>query len=151
MRPTTGISACRSQHEVVPRLSATVGYFRRIYGNFLVTDNLAVESTDYSTFSIPVPADTRLPGGGGTVLAGLYDVSSAKFGQINNLVTASGRYGTQTERWNGVDLSLDARLRSLTVQGGFSTGQTVTDNCEIRAALPETAAVNPFCHVAAAS
>jgi len=25
----------------------------------------------------------------------------------------------------------------------------VTDNCEIRAALPEAAAVNPFCHVAA--
>ena len=137
------------QHELIPRLSATVGYFRRIYGNFLVTDNLAVESTDYATFSIPVPGDGRLPGGGGTVLAGLYDVSSTKFGQINNLVTASSRYGTQTERWNGVDLSLDARLRSLTVQGGFSTGQTVTDNCEIRAELPETATVNPFCHVAA--
>ena len=59
-----------------------------------MTDNLAVESTDYDAFSIPVPADPRLPGGGGTVLAGLYDVSAAKFGQINNLVTrraATGR------------------------------------------------------------
>ena len=137
------------QHEVIPRLSATVGYFRRIYGNFLVTDNLAVVPTDYTAFSIPIPGDTRLPGGGGTVLTGLYDVSSTKFGQINNLVTASNKYGTQTERWNGVDLSLDARLRSLTVQGGFSTGQTVTDTCEIRAELPETATLNPFCHVAA--
>ncbi len=138
------------QHEVIPRLSATVGYFRRIYGNFLVTDNLAVEPSDYTTFSIPIPGDARLPGGGGTVLTGLYDVSSTKFGQINNLVTASSNYGTQTERWNGVDFNLDARLRnSLTVQGGFSTGQTVTDNCEIRAKLPESASVNPYCHVAA--
>jgi hypothetical protein len=149
VRPYNWDFGASVQHQLVPRLSATVGYFRRIYGNFLVTDNLAVESTDFTAFSIPVPADARLPGGGGTVVSGLYDVSSAKFGQINNLVTASRRYGTQTERWNGVDLSLEARLRSLTVQGGFSTGQTVTDNCEIRAALPESAAVNPYCHVAA--
>ena len=127
------------QHEIVPRLSATVGYFRRVYGNFLVTDNLAVAPSDYTAFSIPVPADPRLPGGGGTVLSGLYDVNPAKFGLSNNLVTAASNGGTQTEHWNGVDFTVDARLRnSLTVQGGFSTGRTVTDNCEIAAQVPES-------------
>jgi len=127
------------QHEVIPRLSATVGYFRRVYGNFLVTDNLALAPSDYNSFSIPVPADARLPGGGGTVLSGLYDANPAKFGLSNNLVTAAGQYGKQTEHWNGVDFSLDSRLRnSLTVQGGFSTGRTVTDNCEIAAQVPES-------------
>jgi len=126
------------QHEIVPRLSATVGYFRRVYGNFLVTDNLAVAPSDYTAFSIPVPADPRLPGGGGTVLSGLYDVNPDKFGLSNNLVTAASNDGTQTEHWNGVDFTVDARLRnSLTVQGGFSTGRTVTDNCEIAARVPE--------------
>jgi hypothetical protein len=126
------------QHEIIPRLSATVGYFRRIYGNFLVTDNLALAPSDFSAFSIPVPADPRLPGGGGTVLAGLYDVNPLKFGLSNNLVTAASNYGTQTEHWDGVDVSVETRLRnSLTVQGGFSTGRTVTDNCEIVAKVPE--------------
>jgi carboxypeptidase family protein len=126
------------QHEIIPRLSATVGYFRRIYGNFLVTDNLALAPSDFSAFSIPVPADTRLPGGGGATLAGLYDVNPLKFGQSNNLVTAASNYGTQTEHWDGVDVSVEARLRnSLTIQGGFSTGRTVTDNCEIVAKVPE--------------
>ena len=127
------------QHEIVPRLSATVGYFRRIYGNFLVTDNLALSPSDYTAFSIPVPADPRLPGGGGTVLSGLYDANPAKFGLSNNLVTAASSDGTQTEHWNGVDFNVDARLRnSLTIQGGFSTGRTVTDNCEIVAQVPES-------------
>src|SRR5262249_17430523 len=126
------------QQEIVPRLSATIGYFRRIYGNFLVTDNLAVAPTDYTPFSIPVPADPRLPDGRGTMRAGLYDVVPSKFGQVNNLVTAASKYGRQTEHWNGVDLTIDARLRnSLTLQGGFSTGRTVTDNCEITASVPE--------------
>jgi hypothetical protein len=127
------------QHEIIPRLSATVGYFRRIYGNFLVTDNLALAPSDFTTFSIPVPADPRLPGVGGTVISGLYDVNPTKFGLSNNLVTAASNYGTQTEHWNGVDFSVDARLRnSLTIQGGFSTGRTVTDDCEIVAKVPES-------------
>jgi hypothetical protein len=138
------------QHEIVPRLSTTVGYFRRIYGNFIVTDNLALAPSDFTTFNIPVPSDARLPTGGGGTLSGLYDVVLSKFGQVNNLVTASSNYGTQTEHWNGVDFNVESRLQnSLTIQGGFSTGQTVTENCEITARLPEIAPVNPYCHVAA--
>jgi len=126
------------QHEIIPRLSVTLGYFRRIYGNFLVTDNLALAPSDFSAFSVPVPADPRLPGGGGTVVGGLYDVNPLKFGQSNNLVTSANNYGKQTEHWDGVDLSAEARLRnSLTIQGGFSTGRTATNNCEIVAKVPE--------------
>ena len=32
-------------------------------------------------------------------------------------------------------------------QGGISTGRTLTDSCEIRASLPETAVLNPYCRV----
>ena len=58
------------------------------------------------------------------------------------------RASTRTEAWNGVELNFNARIRDgLTLQGGTSTGRTTTDSCEIRAQLPETAALNPYRHV----
>jgi hypothetical protein len=138
------------QQELLPRLAADVSYFRNWYGNFAVTDNLAVASSDYDPFRITAPADPRLPGGGNYVIAGLYDLNPAKFGlPANNFVTRAETYGKQVQYWQGVDVNVNARPGSgLLLQGGTSTGRTVTDNCEIRAKLPEVAPANPFCHVA---
>ena len=47
------------QQEIVPRVSANVAYYRRWYGNFGVTDNLAVEPSDYDPYSIAIPANPR--------------------------------------------------------------------------------------------
>ena len=58
-------------------------------------------------------------------------------------------YGKQIEHWSGFDLSAQARLRvGLNLQGGVSTGQTLTDNCEILAKLPENvgSTSTQFCH-----
>ena len=49
----------------MPRVSVEVGYFRTVFGNFIVTDNRAVSAVDFDTFSITSPSDPRLPGGGG--------------------------------------------------------------------------------------
>ena len=66
----------------------------------------------------------------------------------------SSNYGKEIEHWNGVDISLDARLTGgVRVQGGVSTGRTSTDNCEIVAKLPEifssatTALPADYCHL----
>ena len=46
-------------------------------------------------------------------------------------------------------MTLNARVRGgLTFQGGTSTGQTVQDNCDLRAQLPEISPTNPYCHTA---
>jgi hypothetical protein len=126
------------QHELLPRVSMEVGYFRRWFGNFQVTDNLRTEASDYTQFSITAPADSRLPNGGGYTLAGLYNVVPSKFGQVLNYNTLSDKYGTQTEHWNGLDITVNARLQgNAMVSGGVSTGKRTTDNCEVVAKLPE--------------
>jgi hypothetical protein len=101
-------------------------------------------------------------------VSGLYDVVPAKAGQVNNLVVDAAGYGKWYQYFNGVDVTVNARIgRSLTVIGGTSSGQTVADNCDVRAHLPELATtttgtsgfgaglnmsavttVSPYCHVA---
>jgi hypothetical protein len=151
------------QQQLLPRASLEVAYSRRWYHGFTVTDNLAVATSDWSSYSITAPSDPRLPGGGGYAVSGLYDVNPALFGQINNLVTDSSTYGNEYSYFNGVDISLNVRSQNgLTLQGGTSTGQSVADACAVRTNLPEVtiaslgpglngSAVNttsPYCHVA---
>src|SRR5262249_42419087 len=120
------------QHEIMPRVGVEAGYFRRNYGNFVVTDNLAVSATDFSPFRIAVPVDTRLTSGGGYVVGGFYNLNPDRVGQVNNYVTRAEDFGGQLERWNGVDVSVNARFRGgALLRGGFSSGRTVSDTCGI--------------------
>ena len=148
IRPYDWNIGIQVQQELHPRVSVNIGYFRRWFGNFLATDNLSVKASDYSTFSVTAPSDSRLPGGGGNVITGLYDVAPTLFGQTNNFITRADNYGNQTSHWNSVEINLTARVRQgLTFQGGTSTGRLATNTCEIRAQLPETAVLNPYCNV----
>ena len=124
------------QRQLVPRVSVDLSYFRRLYGNFVVTDNRATSPADFDPFSITAPTDPRLPNGGGYQVNGLYNLNPARVGRVDNLITQASDYGKQIERWNGFDLTMNARLRDGAVlQGGLSTGRTLTDDCEVRRAL----------------
>jgi hypothetical protein len=118
------------QHELRPAVALSVGYFRTWYGNFTVTDNLAVMPADYDPYCITVPVDTRLPGGGGNQICGLYDIRPTRFGQVNDLVTKASHFGKRTEVFNGVDVGINARFgNGGLLSGGVSIGQTVINNC----------------------
>jgi hypothetical protein len=136
------------QQEILPRVSVSVGYFRRINGNFWATDNEALSAADYTQYSATVPTDTRLPGGGGGTVTGLFDPNSNP--PSRNVVKEADVFGKQIQHWDGVDVTADARLRNgLLLQGGVSTGKTTTDNCDIVDDLPETLGGQSagFCHV----
>ena len=137
------------QHELFPRVSAEVSYDRRSYRNPVVTQNRATTAADYDPFSITAPVDPRLPGGGGFVIDGLYDIKPEKFGQVDNFITRASNIGKKIEYWHGVDVSVNARPRAgVLLQGGTSTGRAVTDDCAIRPLLGNPSLL--YCHVAEA-
>jgi Carboxypeptidase regulatory-like domain len=150
------------QRQLMARVSLEVGYTRRWLQNFTVTDNRATTVADYTPYSITAPVDARLPGGGGYAVSGLYDVVPEKSGVFDNYRTYAPNYGDMYQIYNGMDINVNARLRSgLQFQAGSSTGERVTDYCDIRSKLPgqtgtfstgsEVPAysmVNPSCHFA---
>jgi hypothetical protein len=127
------------QQELMPRVGITVGYFRRWFGNFYTADNQLTTKDDYTPFSIPVPADPRLPGGGGGTVSGLYNLVPGKVGQEVMFQELGSNFGKMIENWQGIDITLNARLHNgLAVQGGTSSGRRLQDMCDVRAVLPET-------------
>ena len=86
-RPSDWQITATVQQEILPRVSVEVGYTRRWLQNFTVTDNLAVAPSDFTQFSVTAPLDPRLPGGGGYVVSGLYNVNPDKFSAVDNYRT----------------------------------------------------------------
>jgi hypothetical protein len=118
------------QREVFAGTSVNVGYFRRWYGNARVTDNLAVGPSDFDPFCVTAPVDARLPNGGGHQVCGLYDVTPAKFGLVENVITLASKFGDQREVHDSVDVSVNARLaRGIIVSAGTATGRTLVEGC----------------------
>jgi hypothetical protein len=135
VRPWNWEFSAGVQHEIIPRLSASVGYFRRIFGNFNVLDNEALSRSDFTEYSVVVPTDARLALSGQTI-SGIYDQNRPVVNR--NVVKPASDFGKQVSHWNGVDVSIDTRLRNgVLLQGGLSTGKTMNDLCEIVDDVPE--------------
>jgi hypothetical protein len=127
-------------HEIASRVSAEVSYFRRAQGHFTTTDNLDVAPGDFTQYCVTAPVDSRLPNGGGNQICGLYDITPTKFGLASsNLVTFVDNTGKQTEVFNGVDVAMNARLRSgVFLTGGIATGNTHFNTCDAFVDNPRT-------------
>jgi hypothetical protein len=118
------------QHELAPGLSVNVSYHRRWYHGLVSTDNILVGPADYDPFCVTGPSDSRLPGGGGEEICGLFDISQDKFGQVDNVITRSEEFGDRAEVFDGIDVTADGRLpNGLLVTGGVSFGRVRFDDC----------------------
>lgn len=146
------------QQELRPGIALNVGYFRTWHGNFTTTENTALTPADFNPYCITAPVDARLGAASGNQICGLYDQTAAKFGQISNLVQPASNFGKQYDRFDGVDVSVNARFgRGGVVNGGVSTGRTVADNCAVVQTNPQipltvsfaaaSRSSNAFCHV----
>jgi hypothetical protein len=124
------------QQQVVPRVSVGFAYFRRVFGGFLVTDNVANKASDFTQFNVVVPADGRFENPG--ALLTVYDISPALVAATQNVNTFASNYGNQYRHWNGFDVTTDVRLpRGTVFSGGVTAGRLMNDNCDIVKQLPE--------------
>ena len=119
------------QQELLPRMSLDVAYDRRWFGNYTVTDNRVRVPSDYQAWTIAAPLDARLPDGGGYPVTIYTPTAAAAALAAQNYVTFETDFGdARTHYWQGVDVTLRARLAgSVTVQGGTSTGRSIVDTC----------------------
>jgi hypothetical protein len=134
-RPTNWEETVTVQHELFPRVSVTGGYYHRTFQHIQVTRNTLVNpDTDYTPFTIVVPNNPSLPGSGGQSLT-MYNLNPAKLGLVNNVVTWSDK---NSRVYNGIEVSVNARLGRGFVFGGVTTERTATNNCD----GPATTAAN---------
>ncbi|HKF66813.1 MAG TPA: carboxypeptidase-like regulatory domain-containing protein [Vicinamibacterales bacterium] len=162
VRPNDWGFVASVQQQLVARTSVEFNYTRRWLANFVATDNLATQTGDYRPFSIVAPTDARLGAASGQTINGLFaQTQAAALATPNNFATLASNLGAnQYQRFNGFLMNVQSRVRSgLTLSGGFNTGKTVSDNCEVRAQIPELSgasttlaapavtASNPWCHL----
>jgi hypothetical protein len=129
--------------QIAPRVSLEVNYIRRSWGNLLATINRAWTPADFDTFTYTAPQNPGLPGGGGYTLT-YRDIQPGKFQLQDNYLTFADDVGGADNTFNGVDVSVNARLRDVTLQGGTSTGNVVEDSCGVVQQHPEYYIFGPW-------
>jgi hypothetical protein len=130
--------------QIAPRVSVEVNYIRRSWGNLTAPVNRAWTPADFDTFTFTAPQDSKLPGGGGYPLT-FRDIKPGAYTRAaDNFLTFADNLGGAYNKFNGVDVSVNARLRDVTVQGGTSTGNAVEDGCGVVANHPEYYIFGPW-------
>ena len=136
------------EHQIVDDVSVDVGYFRRHFINFDEWDNGNVGPEDFTRYTITVPEDPRLPGGGGYPLT-LVDMNPDAFARLqDNHKTGTNNLGGESDVWHGIDMNLSARLEGILLQGGVALGQRTTDICGLQEQLPENLFGSPTTYTA---
>jgi Carboxypeptidase regulatory-like domain len=130
--------------QIAPRVSVQVDYVRRSWGNLTATVNRAWTPADFDTFTFNVPPDPKLPGGGGYALT-FRDIKPGAYTRAaDNFLSFADNLGGAYNKFNGVDVTVNARLRDVTIQGGTSSGNVVEDSCGVVTNHPEYFIFGPW-------
>jgi len=135
-RPHDYQTAITLQQELLPRVSAEVSYAHRTWHSFFVTDDLTRQqggpASYYDTYTLIAPTDERLADGGAYPITVYVPTVAAAAVSARNYLTLETDFGPERDsHWDGVDITVSARLRSgLTAQVGTSTGRGVVNTCE---------------------
>ncbi len=145
VRPSDWQFGVQVQQEILPRVAVNVGYNRRWFQNFFVTDNTFTAAADYDKWTLTVPQNPLLPNVGSVNTYYAITQAASSRGAQNYQTFETDFAPARVQYWHGVDVNLNARLHSgLTLQGGTTTGRGVRDTCALFAALPELVGTQPI-------
>jgi len=109
------------QREVIPGTSVTFSFIRRDYKNMIWSDNIAIDPSDYTKYTVQNPLDT-------SQTVDIYNLSPAKASAFNLLDDNSDQ---NKRTYTGYDINFQSRMKGLNIFGGFSAGHTITRTCQI--------------------
>jgi len=108
------------QREVMPGTSVTFSFVRRDYKNMIWSDNIAIDPSDYTKYTVQNPSDT-------SQTVDIYNLNPAKATAFNLLDSNSDNKRTYT----GYDINFQSRMKGLNIFGGFSAGHTIINTCQV--------------------
>jgi hypothetical protein len=119
------------QHELSPGMVLYGGYYRRSFGNFVVTDNRLTDASSFSgPFCVTAPSSPDLPGGGGYDVCSLYDITAAARPLVSNYLTKDSNFGGIHDTYQGFDIGTNARLpRGRFINAGLNMQNRHLDSC----------------------
>jgi len=131
VRPNDWQYGITLQQQIIPRVSLDLGYSHRWFHGVQVVDNQNRKPTDYVSYTLTAPSDSRLAGGGGYPITVYVPTNAAAGIAAQNITTFQTNFGAeQDNHYDGVDLTVNARLRQgLTLQMGSTTGRSILDAC----------------------
>ena len=136
VRPHDYQTTVTVQQELVPRVSAEFSFTHRTFHSYFVTDDLTRRgniNSFYETYTLTAPQDPRLPDGGGYQIVRYLPTPAALAVAPQRLLIREQDLGAERDsRWDGFDLTLNARLRGgVTTQLGTTTGRAKVDTCDV--------------------
>ena len=136
------------QHELLPRVSLNVGWYRRVFGDIEARSNAALQTCDFLNAQAGVPCGSWIPfainfddpDGHVDRLGAIgqniqlsqqpflaFDLDPAYRGLVDNLDVTSN---INRNYYNGFEVSLNARLpNGGNIFGGWTTSQHIQDTC----------------------
>ena len=117
-------TAISVQHEIIPRVSVTAGWYHRDFKNLRRRDNTLQTPADYTAFTMYSPID-------GAAIQ-YYNVSTAKRTAISYTDTNAS---SDRKMWfNGFEYNFNARLpHGMTLFGGGMSEKTIAQVCDEQA------------------
>jgi hypothetical protein len=121
-RPYQWVYDLAFQHEVVSGFGLSVSYNRRDFYNTFWTRNLAAPISAYTLASVPDPLNA------GEVIP-IFNLLPSALGLVDLLDDNSAN---NRMYYQGVDVTVNLRFRGAVLNGGTSTGRTLSVTCEVQ-------------------